>query len=258
MKHLFALAGVIAILAMLVGCVGPEALYRATPVAKDTVWYSGSEFVTRTKDSVTVSVAFENELNGVMTYYVVIGNTRTAPVLVSPEQIHYDGECYRLREVEDPNTGYFSYEPESWKDTVYAIDPEKQLQGLDVQMAQTNATYATNSGLNAAAGLLQIVGDVATIEQHKTREQLHQERRSSRELEESQVNNNLNYSLQSASLADQRAYWQNAALRKTTLFSGNTVGGRVRIPLRKGTTKMYLVIPVGTSRFSFVFDVRPL
>ena len=37
MKHLFALAGVIAILAMLGGCVGPEALYRATPVAKDTV-----------------------------------------------------------------------------------------------------------------------------------------------------------------------------------------------------------------------------
>jgi hypothetical protein len=160
--------------------------------------------------------------------------------------------------VEDPNTGYFSYEPESWKDTVYALDPERQLQGLDVQIAQANATYETNSGLNAAAGLLQIVGDVATIGQKKTREQLRQEDRSSRELEESQENNNLNYSLQSASLAEQRAYWQTAALRKTTLFSGSAVGGKVRIPFSKGTTKMYLIIPIGTSRFYFVFDVHPL
>ncbi len=258
MKHLLVLAGAAAISFVLGGCVEPEALYRATPVAKDTVWYSGSEFVTQTKDSVTVSVAFENELNGVMTYYVVIGNIGSAPVLVSPEQIHYDGDCYSLREVDDYNTGDIAYEPESWKDTVYALDPEKQLQGLDVQMAQANATYATNSGLSAAAGLLQIVGDVATIGQNKTREQLRQENRSSRELEKSQEENNLNYSLQSASFAAQRAYWQNAALRKTTLFSSSAVGGKVRIPLSKGTTKMYLIIPVGMSRFSFEFDVHPL
>lgn len=120
----------------------PETLYRAVPGAKETVWYSGSEFVTQTDDGIAVSVALENALNGVMTYYIVIGNLGNGPVLVAPEQIHCESECYRLREVEDYNTGDISYEPEPWRDTVYAIDAEKKKEACGLLLFHRLALFA--------------------------------------------------------------------------------------------------------------------
>lgn len=253
MKGLIFAFGALVLGLSIESCVPPEVLYRATPVSPDTVWYSGREFVTKTSDSVTVSVAFENELQGVMTFYVAVGNMGDTPVLVAPERIYYEGKYHRMRERYSEG-GLLYMEPTDGIDTTYAIDPEKELQGIDRQTAQANATYATNSGINAAAALLQIVGDVATIGQKKSREQQHQEDRASRQLRHSQEDNELDYSQATASLAGQRAYWENAALRKTTLFPGNAVGGKLRIPVSSGMSRFNLVIPIGGSNVTFEFE----
>ncbi len=231
MRRLLLNAGIAVIAATFAACAGPEILFNTSPVSSNTVWYSGREFVTETEDSVTVSVAFENELEGVMTYYVVVGNLGSIPILVAPENIYYEGTYQEITQVSDFWTANISFDTLNGNDTMYAINPETALQGIDQQVAQANATYANQTGLNAATGLLQLVGDVTTIGQKKTKEELHREDEARRNLAESQASNNINYSLQSASLGDQRAYWENAALRKTTLFQDNAIGGRVRIPV---------------------------
>ncbi len=257
MKYMFWAMGGLIFAFLLAGCVPPEVLYDATPVSKDTVWYSGREFVTKSADSITVSVAFENELQGVMTFYVVVGNMGDVPVLVAPERIYYEGKYHRLSESYSEG-GLVYMEPTDGIDTTYAIDPEKELRGIDRQAAQANATYATNSGINAAAGLLQIVGNVATIGQKKSPEQRRQEDEATRDLKQSQEDNDINYSQETASLAGQRAYWENAALRKTTLFTGNAIAGKLRIPVTAGMSEFRLLIPMGTTEFSFEFEQHVL
>lgn len=258
MKHLLLYAGTIILAGLFGGCAEPEMLYHANPVSENTVWYSGREFVTQTEDSITVSVAFENELDGAMTFYVVVGNYGSQCVLIAPENIYCEGSARYVKEVTDFETMAVSSDTVSETDTVYALNPETELQGIDKQAAQATATYANNTGLNVAAGLLQLVGNVATIGQNKTREELHREDRARREVAESQNNNNLNYSLQSASLADQRAYWEGAALRKTTLFQDNAIGGKVRVPVDQHARTLKLIVPIAGTTFSFEFNQRPL
>jgi hypothetical protein len=258
MRYLLSSAGTFVLAVLISGCAEPEMLYHATPVSDDTVWYSGREFVTQTKDSVTVSVAFENEFNGVLTFYVVVGNNGSQAVLVSPENINCAGSYHDVRAIYNSRTDVTRYDTVSSADTLYALDPETQLQGIDRQMAQANATYSNQTGLNVAAGLLQIVGDVATIGQQKSREEIHREDESRRSIQESQESNNVNYSLQSASLADQRAYWESVALRKTTLFQYNAIGGKVRIPAVSMAGVLNLFIPVGPNVFTFEFSQKPL
>lgn len=258
MKHLLLTIGPICIAVLFGGCAGPEMLFHASPVSGNTVWYSGREFVTETKDSVTVSVAFENELDGTMTFYVVVGNLGSRTLLVAPEKIYCEASYERLKTVTNYGTMDVSFDTLSRTDTIQAIDPEKELQGIDRQVAQANATYANNTGINVAAGLLQLVGDVATIGQKKTREELHREDRTGRSIAESQTNNNIDYSIQSSSLADQRGYWENAALRKTTLFQDNAIGGRVSIPVDQEARMLKLVVPIGSTTFTFEFKQRPL
>lgn len=242
----------------LAGCAVPETLYRADPVSKNTVWYSGLAFQTQTKDSVTVSVAFENELEGQLTFYVVVGNMGSRPVLVSPEEFHFTGNFVNILTVTDYNTMDVSSDTVSDLETVYAINPETELTKLDQEAAQANATYTNNSGINVAAGLLQLVGSVATIGQSKTREQRREEHRSARQIHESQEENEADYAGQMSSLAAQRNYWQNAALRKTTLFPDNAIGGKVRFNVVKGNGQLNMVVPIDSSNFRFEFSQKPI
>lgn len=262
MKYMLLIAGVAAI--AVGGCVEPELLFQATPVSNKTVWYNGSQYVSQTQDSITVSVAFLNQLESAMTFYVVVGNEGSKSVIVDPGKVFYEGEWVQLKDV----TNYSDvselgavtakFDTLSGSDTVFAYDPETELQGIDKQVVQANATYANETSMNVAAGLLQVVGDLATVGKQKSAEELHREKEQTRSLAETQANNNLTYSLQSATLAQQRAYWENAALRKTTLFQGNAIGGRVRVRVDDRARTLKLFVPVGEHNFMFEFTQMPL
>ncbi|HEY9166831.1 MAG TPA: hypothetical protein VIS48_11775 [Candidatus Kryptonia bacterium] len=245
-------ACVVAILGLVsfAGCVEPERLFRDEPLADSTTWYSGKQFQAATSDSITVSVAFENEIQRTVTFYMVVGNESSRNFLVAPEKFYYTG----LAQVDDP----FSGEELERLDTVYALDPESQLMSINKQVAQANATYATQSGLNAASALLQLVGDVATIGQNKTDEQQQNEEDLRRSRAESQMQNEADYDSKLNTLSDQRDFWANATLRKTTLFPNTAVGGRISFPVDMDLTKMTLVVPIDTTTIRFNFKQVPL
>ncbi len=236
----------------------PEVLSRADPVSENTVWYSGEEYQTKTEDSVSVSVAFENEINGTMTFYMVVGNSGTDTILVAPEQFYMYGPYQKVREVWNHRLNYTIYDTTKGIDTVTAIDPKSRLAGINSQMAQANATYATNSGYNAAAALLNLVGDVATIGQQKTEEQRREERDRDHSLKESVEQNQVNYQSAVDRLNSERDYWQNATLRKTTLFPSTAVGGRVCFPVDLGLRLFKLMVPIGPTIIEFDFKQKPI
>jgi len=235
----------------------PETLYTTTPVSDNTVWYSGKEFQTQTTDSLTVSIAFENEIGGTSTFYMVVGYSGAGTVLVAPERFY----CYGVDTIS--GSVYSSSQNRTIKfwnvrtDTVLAIDPERQLNGINAQIAQANATYSTKGGINAATALLQLVGDLATIGQNKTDEQLDREEKQRRSLNASEARDQIDYSTQMESLASQREYWENATLRKTTLFPNTAIVGKVLFPVNTGLTSFKMVIPIDTTSIEFDFKQGP-
>ncbi len=233
------------------GCmVAQETLYRADPVSKETIWYSGEEYQTQTKDSLTVSVAFEYELGGSMTFYMVVGNQGSGTVLVAPEKIYYYGT--------DVLIDHFTKDTTIKVDTAYAINPESQLTGINRQMAQANAAYSTNNNINAASALLQLVGDVATIGKNKTGEEQKEEEQNRHDLKKSERDNQATYSSTIDQLSQEKDYWLNATLRKTTLFPNTAVAGKVCFTVDSNLQTFKLIVPIDSAVIEFDFKQMPV
>jgi len=258
MKAVLLTLGTVGMVVYLTGCMPQTLLYQAEPVSNHTVWYSGEQFQTETKDSLTVSVAFENELGGTMTFYIVVGNDGGDTVLAAPEQCYYYGTYltawYKSNAVED----YATLDSANVVDTIRAINPEGELLSIDEQMLQANATYATNAGINAAGRILQIVGDVATIGKNKTEEQQKDEQHLNHSLNKSEAENAASYNSTVSQLSNERDYWQNATLRKTTLFPNTAIAGKVCFPVDKNLQSFKLVVPIDTTIFEFDFKQTPV
>ncbi len=241
------------------GCmVETETLYRADPVSTNTVWQSGEEFQTKTKDSLTVSIAFENELGGALTFYMVVGNLGPDTVLAAPERFYFYGPYQKVSGRWIYQLGITEYDTSRGIDTTYAINPESQLAAINSQVTQANATYSTNNTLNAAAALLNLVGDVATIGKNKTEEQQRNEEHQQRSVEKSETENQINYESRINQLNNERDYWQSATLRKTTLFPNTAIGGKVCFPVNPYAQAFKLIVPIDTTTIEFDFKQSPI
>lgn len=258
MKNVSVVISAAALSVFLIGCEA-ETLYRADPVASKTVWTSGEEFQTKVKDSLTASIAFEDEIGGTMTFYMVVGNDGADTVLIAPENVYFYGMYERAVGAHyDPSITRYVYDSLKTMDTTFAIDPERQLAGINHQVAQANAIYSTNNGLNAAAALLNLVSNVATIGKNKTDEQQRKEEQQQRSVERSEVRNQANYESNVNQLSADKDYWQNATLRKTTLFPNTAVGGKICFPVDPKLQSFKIIVPIDTTVIEFDFKQSPL
>jgi len=99
---------------------------------------------------------------------------------------------------------------------------------------------------------------VATIGQNKTPEQRKAEAQQNRQLQSSEAQNQTDYDSQIQNLSNQKDYWENATLRKTTLFPNNAIAGKVIFPLDTSMTTFTLVFPVDTTSIEFGFKQSPV
>jgi len=258
MKRSLLTTGIAILSVYLAGCTEPETLFRMEPVSNNTVWYRGEQYQSKTADSISVTIAFENEFQGTATFYIVIANMSSDTILASPENIFLTGTAMKVDQRINYVNNVASYDTSISVDTLFAVNPENQLAGLNQQAAQSNATYANDMGLDAATGLLRLVGDVATIGQKKSPEQRREEEHGERKQEAEENNEQLQYSAQMNSIDAQRDYWANAVLRKTTLFPNTAIGGKVDFPIDQNLKLFTIVVPVGSKRVEFEFKQTPL
>ncbi len=254
MKTVLLSLGTVAMFMYLSGCAPQAFVYRVDPISSDTVWKSGEEFQTATKDSLSVSVAFEEELGGNMTFYLVVGNMGADTMLVVPEELYYCGThpqyVWKNPSAEE---SFIGSDSPNISDTIHAVNPEGQILSIDRQMEQANAAYAANEGVNSAARIMQVVGDVAAIAKDKNETNVRQEDRANQSLNKSEAENEANYNATMKQLSDEKDYWQNATLRKTTLFPNTAVAGKVSFPLDRNLQSLKFIVPIDTTIFEFDF-----
>lgn len=221
--------------------VGPKTVFRMQPLSDETIWLNGKEYSKITGEGIAVVVAYDATINGNHVFDVEVTNISSDGVLVAPEYFYYHSF--------QPSEDQTSLQP------VFALDPEKEIIGLDLRASRETARHASAQGTNATLTLLDLFSDLATIGETKTSEERQEEYQEDMERSVARVEESERHRTRTTKLSEQRAIWEFGALRKTTVPPMHSVQGQVHFPAEEGTSLVSVYFPVGEIQVSQRFQV---
>lgn len=235
---------------MLVSC-GPSVYnnIRITPALGTGIWQDGREISEKTVKKVRVAVAFEKINEREMVYDVTITNNGKTNILFDPATVF----CNGYFEIPGVDTG-----TQPAGDTLAAgnpdvvlnsNDPEQMIKDVETMKVNEDSSYQSDQIANDVGCCIGAVGSVTAKndeEREDAREMVEDAERDSRRRENEHM-------LRMQKLNDQTVYYEKEMLRKTTVLPGQTVRGKVHIPVNLKTKLLILNIPLNDLQFDFVF-----
>jgi hypothetical protein len=230
------LAAAFALLALSAGCATPAPVIRLAPRANDdVVWIAGRAAVTHEKQGVRVATAFERQDEHLLALRVEIQNFGAAPVEVDPDNMTYSTCTGTARETCRPAD--------------YVVDPEGKLFALDARRARERANARNDRNAAAPFMFLGMVADVATLGSDGSGS-------ASQAIASESDADNARHAQVISRVEAEKEIWENAALRRTTLFPGQILVGTVYIPSDSRARRVWFQVEIGASRFPFCFEQR--
>jgi hypothetical protein len=232
--------------AALITACAPSPIYRLHPIADDTLWLHGQQVARRVESNLEARVSFARSEGDQLVFDMEITNLADGELLVSPEKFH----CFALPTRKDSS---------DWRlQQIFAFDPEEELLQIDKAIAREKTSHATESAVDATVSLLAVVVYLATIGQSDTEAEIEERAEVCDEIAASRQESEKKYYNQMAHLQHERQDWEFDRLRKTTLQSGQTVGGKVYFaaPSHEQTRFLKLVLPFGEKNMEFLFELK--
>jgi len=227
-------------------CFTPRSVIRVEPSSDQVRWDYGQAIVETTADSLIGRAAFVGATKEYLVFNIEVENRGSNNVLVSPEQFY----------LTNPNGNRF-----------FAIDPEKQMLGMEIDESRKEA-HAKNTavvvGVMAAAAVTAAV--VAGSRSSSSRNE--------RTYSNTYSNNNWwfapnimlgNYGGRGVvsrppaptwSNTQERRYWSEQTLRRTTVGPDQFVRGQVLFPRQDMLQTFLLIVPAEQSVMSFGFKQK--
>ena len=132
-------------------------------------------------------------------------------------------------------------------DTVWAMDPELQLLALDRRAARAESDLVNANTADTAVSLVGLLLSLAASDEDEPVEE------GPNWFDEIEANE-ARYDSEMATIEYARFAWNELALRRTTLYPGEAVGGDLRFPAQYDQSYLRLVIPVGETLVFFDFE----
>lgn len=240
-------------------CAVPQAVVRMEPAADQKIrWDYGQAIVEKSVDSLFGRAAFDHAEKEFLVFNVDVTNLSQRDQLVAPEQFYITTAT---------GTRYF------------ALDPEKQLFSMEVQenVREANAkNAAVFAGVVAAAAVTAVV--VSEIKDAKDNNNSNNNNNNNESRNNNQDNTNfllsvplvINSGSANQSIVQQnidnfepnlpttedRGFWMDYTLRKTTLAPGEKARGKVLFRRQDTLKDFLLMLPVEQSVFSFGFKQK--
>lgn len=238
---------VVAVLLLSTGCV-PDPVYRLSSTVPDSTadWIQGRKFVTRSSDSLRMTVAYVRTTDQGHKFDVHIENRSDATVMAEPSRIFAD--VYYM--VPSPDT--IAPAEDFVMERIWAQDPEQMLLEIDRRTEKVEAEERTSQGLYALGAVTSAAADVAdgadTEEEDQTEaiERLERSERRARDR-----NRNLR---RMSTLERRRFRWSETTLRRTTLPPRTGVSGYVYLPVVPNAR--FLLVHVGPPEERIPFPYR--
>lgn len=228
----------------LIQCVMPVRMYRLQPAEGSFKWVYGEPVVRSAVDSIEVVTTFLEQSRHDFVFYFEVWNHSEDTVLVAPDSFYY----------------HFSQNPPrpdgvlaDQSDPVRAHNPEQQIANLQKEISAQDAQHANYMLMDGTASLLNLVVDVASIGKPTTDEEERKKELQKQERETDRLNEEHGYRSRLTSLERTRSMWQTAALRKTTMYPGESVGGKVFFPVSPKARSLRMYLPIGSSLHTILY-----
>ncbi len=232
MKRLLLPFSLLAILS--ISCVVPAPISQVSPSEEtDFIWTNGREVITQYKDSISVEVSYYENQEGLLIFDVTIANQSNRVITIDPQQ--------------------FSYLPVSKKgdtlNVVKAINPEYQILEQQKNISKLDAQRKREANQALIFGSLELIGELA--DNNTAQEEHSRDYPSSFDRYEMEV---AEIDYKTLNIVDRKSFWENQALRKTTLFPDYYTSGQVFLRYKKEIQKMGLLYTHEKTIFEFWFD----
>jgi hypothetical protein len=233
-KMKYWILGIVATI-MLASCYVPaRKVYQFESINPEKVWLQGRELIKLEQDSVEIVLSYDHSVHGVAWFDLAISNKSSETYFIDPTQF----SCII--------TNKFQEEIKN-----FAMNPEFMLYQKDKQIEQYKAANQSSSQTELLFTFFDVVDDIADkdeSEEENRQENIESELRGIRA--ESYQQKNMNRIDQ---ISNNRNFIENAALRKTTLFPDQQMGGKLFFELEHDITKLIVTFPIGTRLFQLEY-----
>lgn len=232
MRHLLFLFPALAVLS--ISCVVPAPISQVSPSDEtEFIWTNGRGVITQYKDSISVEVSYYEKQEGLFIFDVTIANQRNKPIIIDPQQ--------------------FSYLPVSKKgdtlNVVTAINPEYKILEQQKIISKLDAQRKREANQALIFGSLELVGELA--DKDNSQEEYVDDYPNAFDRYNHEV---AKIDYKTLNTVDRKTFWENQALRKTTLFSDYYTSGQVFLRQKKEIKKIGLLFTLENTMFEFWFD----
>jgi hypothetical protein len=227
-------------------CFTPRSVIRVEPSSDQVRWDYGQAIVETTADSLIGKAAFIGATKEYLVFNIEVENRGNNNVLVSPEQFY----------LTNPNGNRF-----------FAIDPEKQMLGMEIEESRREASAKNTAVVVGVVAVAAVTAAVVASSRSSSS-------RNERTYSNTYSNNNWwfapnimlgNYSGSSSvsrppasswSNTQERRYWSEQTLRRTTVGPDQFVRGQVLFPRQDMLQTFLLIVPAEQSVMSFGFKQK--
>lgn len=196
-------------------------------------WQNGRQILVQNKDSVFVELAYQQRAGELFVFDITIANESSEEILIEPSQFLY----VPITKAGDS------------LETVRAENPEERILEQDIQVSKLTA-QRTNELMSAAfwatlevsAGIAAAIEGEPIYDEHDD-DYIYYHRSNIAEIE-----------FEKWDATEQKDYWENQAIRKTTLFPGHFITGQILMKREKNSDLIWVLIPVESHTFDFFYN----
>ncbi|KAA9331865.1 hypothetical protein [Adhaeribacter soli] len=225
---------------LLTSCVSPYSISQLKPQAEETTWLWGREYVQQTAEGITVKVAYENNDKNYALFNVSIENNSEKTILADPAlfSCKLKGRLLTAKQTQK--------QP--------ARDPETVFLNLEKQRSRQYAEEANATIRQTTEVLTETASSIASRKQGETPEAREQRLYEREEANYRREQEEIKLEVDRLSLNQQKFYFEQELLRKTTLPSQSFIYGKVFFPRHENAETYELILPIGGQSFTFRFS----
>ncbi|MEM8584089.1 MAG: hypothetical protein AAGF87_07470 [Bacteroidota bacterium] len=246
------LGTIFSILFLATSCFTPEAVVRVQPERSENVfWHQGQPIAEQTQDGIMMRAAYSHATREYLVFDIEVFNDRRTAILISPEKLTLTTPSGNLR--------------------IPARNPEEVMLGMEID-ASRKAANAKNAAVVGAVVMIGAAVAVASADNAAAAESGVTDNLVDDVYEATtfisdvglplamaisfRQNDPLSTPIEEIPGTDNYYFWQDVALRRTTLRPGESTRGLVAFPRSDDFNQLVLEGSVEDVYFSFLFEQR--
>jgi hypothetical protein len=216
-------------------CVSPLPVSQLEPADEyESFWVDGSEVLTQTKDSLSIELSYLRREGQLFVFNMTVANLSSSPLLVDPSTFYYlpivhTGDTLKM---------------------VRAVNPENVILDREKTISKLDASRKNKMTQGAIFGSVEVASMIASVGKDESDQGDDYSIIDQTQADIAEID------YQTMQAIEQRNYWENESLRKTTLFPDHYVQGRIYMRWTRHADTVWLFIPVNQTMFEFIYDHR--